>query len=345
MADWSSRDGGPFSCAGSLCGVLVRGNAALWNAAGDELNRRRSDGGVDGEQGFEQGFEVPEVEGVGAVGFGGGGIFVDLKEETVDAGGNGGAGEHRDELGLPAGDGLAHGAASVRGRGGLHGVCGVEDDGSEAAQDGQGAHVNDEVVVAEAGAALGEGDAGAAGVASGEVSRGEVSPGDFFDGVAHVPGGDKLAFFDVEGASGRTAGAGRGEQKISLAAEKGRNLQHGVDIAEGIRGVGGLLGRVDVGKDRDAVRGADGLEDAAAFGEAGTAKGADRGAIGLVVARFEEKREAEIGGDALEGVGQGAGVVFGLEHAGTGDQEELSGADGHVAELKGRYGWHLSIGA
>ena len=59
---------------------------------------------VDGEELFEGGAEVVEVEGVGAVGLGLWGVVVDFEEDAVDAGGGGGAGEGGDELGLAAAD-------------------------------------------------------------------------------------------------------------------------------------------------------------------------------------------------------------------------------------------------
>jgi hypothetical protein len=57
---------------------------------------------MDGEQRLQQGLQQVEAQGVGAVGFGFGGIVVDLEEDAVDAGGDGGAGEHGDELRLAA---------------------------------------------------------------------------------------------------------------------------------------------------------------------------------------------------------------------------------------------------
>ena len=53
---------------------------------------------------FEDSFEVVQVEGVGSVGFGVRRVVVDLKEDSVDSGGYGGAGEDGDELGLATGD-------------------------------------------------------------------------------------------------------------------------------------------------------------------------------------------------------------------------------------------------
>ncbi len=59
---------------------------------------------VNGEQGFENGFEVVQMEGVGSIGFGLGRVVVYFEEDSVDPGGYGGAGEDGDELGLATGD-------------------------------------------------------------------------------------------------------------------------------------------------------------------------------------------------------------------------------------------------
>ena len=63
----------------------------------------------------------------------------------------------------------------------------------------------------------------------------------------------------------------------------------------------------------------DAAEDARAFNEAGAAEALDAGAVGLVVAGFEDVGDAEVGGDALDSFGDGARVGFGLNDAGTGD--------------------------
>ena len=70
--------------------------------AGRDLNGGAFDDLVDGEELFEDSFEVVQVEGVGSVGFGVRRVVVDLKEDSVDSGGYGGAGEDGDELGLAA---------------------------------------------------------------------------------------------------------------------------------------------------------------------------------------------------------------------------------------------------
>ena len=141
----------------------------------------------------EQGGELREREGVGAVGEGGGGIVVGFEENAVDAGGDAGAGERFDEFGL-----AAAGVALAAGE--LHGVRDVEDDRiAEFVQDREGAHVDDEILVAEGGAAFGEDDFVVAG------------GGDFFDDVGHVPRGDELGFLDVDDAAG-FGGGERGDR-------------------------------------------------------------------------------------------------------------------------------------
>ena len=62
---------------------------------------------MDAEELGEDGFEVIEVEGVGAVRFGCGWVVVDFKKEAVNAGGYSGAGEDGDKFRLAAGDSVA----------------------------------------------------------------------------------------------------------------------------------------------------------------------------------------------------------------------------------------------
>ena len=264
-------------------------------------------GGVDGEELFQEWAKVFEVEGVGSVGFGFLWIVVDFEEDAVDAGGDGGAGEQGDEFWLSAGD-------SVGGGGGLDGVGSVEDDGGEGAHDGERAHVDDEVVVAEGGSALGEEDAGVPGL------------GDFLDGVAHVPGSDELSFFDVDGAAGLCGG----DEQVSLAAEEGGDLE---DV-DAFRGDGAVGGFVDVGENWEACGFGKAAEDRDAFDESGAAEAGERGAVGLVVGGLEDVGDAKVGGDALDGVGHGADVRLALYDAGSGDEEKAAGADVDGADFE-----------
>jgi hypothetical protein len=240
------------------------------------------------------------MERVGAVGFGVSWIVMDFEKEAVDAGGDGGARKQGNEFGLAAADAASSGGL-------LNGVGGVKDDRGEVAHDGEGAEIDDQGVVAEAGAALGEEDALVAGGT------------DFFEGIVHVPGGDELAFFDVDGA----AGLSRGEEQVGLPAKEGGDLQN----------VGGLgrdfaMGRfVDVSEDRQGAFPREAAEDAHALGEAGAAKAVHAGAVCLVVAGFEDEGNAEIGGDALDGIGHGAHMGFAFDDAWAGDEKKTAAAD------------------
>ena len=100
---------------------------------------------------------------------------------------------------------------------------------------------------------------------------------------------------------------------------------------------------MDVGEDGKTGFAGYGAEDAAAFDEARAAVAANAGAVGFVVASFEDEGDFEIGGDALDGGGEGAGVGFGFEDAGAGDEEETASADFDGAEVEGICGCgHMS---
>lgn len=247
------------------------------------------------------------MEGVGAIGFGAGGVVVDFEEDAVDAGGDGGAGEDGDELGLSAGD-------SVGGGGCLDGVRAVKYDGSERAHDRQRSHVDDEIVIAEAGAALGEEDSGVAG------------GGDLFDCVLHVFRRDELAFFDVDGASGFAGG----DEQVGLAAEECGNLE---DVA-GFRNGRAVRRLVHVGEDGKVCVFGDATEDARAFCQAWTAEAGDGGSVGLVVGGFKDVGNVEIGGYALDGLRHETRVLLAFNDAWAGDEEEAAASDGDAADFK-----------
>ena len=167
--------------------------------------------------------ELIEWKGVGAVGEGLGRILVDFEEEAVHADGSASAGQRLNELGLTAA-GLPFPAGQ------LDGMSDVEDDrAAERAQDGERAHVHDEVLIAEGGAALGENDLIVAGA------------GDFFDGVGHFPRGEKLAFLEVDGA----AGAAGSKKKVRLTGKECGDLQDVADFGGGTD----VRDFVDVGED------------------------------------------------------------------------------------------------
>ena len=237
-----------------------------------------------------------EGKGVWAVGERGGGIVVGFEEDAVDAGGYAGAGEGFDEFGLAAA-GVALAARELDGMGDV-----VDDGVAEFCEDGESAHVHDQIVVAETGAAFGEDDF--------LIAR----SGDFFSDVVHVPRGKELSLLYVDDA----AGFGGGYEEISLSRKEGGDLENVDDF-----GGGSGLGRVvNVGEDREMEIGFYFGEDAKAFGEAGTAESFYGGAIGFVVGGFEDVGYAGVGGDFGEALGHIAGVGFGFDYAGAGDEEE-----------------------
>ena len=122
-----------------------------------------------------------------------------------------------------------------------------------------------------------------------------------------------------------------GHQQIGLAAEEGGNLQH-------VHGLGGHLavGRLmHVGQHRQAGVLGDAAQNARALDEARPAIALHAGAVGLVVAGLEDVGNAEVAGDALNGLGHRARVGLGLDDARAGDQEELARADVDGADFKG----------
>src|SRR5277367_2212097 len=142
--------------------------------------------------------------------------------------------------------------------------------------------------------------------------------------MVHVPGGDELAFLDVDSAAGLCGG----DEQVGLTAKEGGNLEH-VGAFGGDGTVGGF---VDVGEDGQAGGFGEAAQDGCAFLEAGAAEALDRGTVGLVIGSFEDVGHAQVGGNALDGVGHLADVRFTLDDAGTGDEKEFASANGNGAD-------------
>ena len=146
------------------------------------LDRLR--GGVDDEHAFDEGFELGEFELAGGVAEGFGGAGMGLKEEAVNAGGDGGAGEGFEVL-AGASSGVGGGDAVL-----ADGMRGIEDDGVAGfLHFEEGAGVDDEVVVAKGVAAFGQDNLAIAG--------GFDFGGDF----GHVFGCEELAVLEVDNSA------------------------------------------------------------------------------------------------------------------------------------------------
>ena len=102
----------------------------------------------------------------------------------------------------------------------------------------EAAHVDDEIAVAEEGAALGDGDRRVARAV--ELARRR----DLVDRAAHAFGMHPLALLHVH----RLARCAGGDEQIGLPAEEGGDLQHVDDL----RRRRALLGQMHVGEDRQA---------------------------------------------------------------------------------------------
>ena len=211
---------------------------------------------------------------VWAVGEGVGGVGVDFHEQAVQSGGHRRAGEDRGELTITAG-------RAAEAAGALDGVGGVENDRNALfPHQVERAHIDDEVIISEGRAALGDEETVAA-------------EGTHFIGDVHaIQRREELAFFHVHHAAGFRGGL----EEIRLAAEEGGDLEEinvlGGDVS--------LLGGVDIGSDGAFQLLGNFAEDAAALFDARAPEGADRGAVRFVKGGFENEGDAGTIGDLLE---------------------------------------------
>ena len=83
---------------------------------------------------------------------------------------------------------------------------------------------------------------------------------------------------------------------------------------------------------------ADVAQDAQTFFRAGAAEAGDGGAIGLVIAGFEDVGDAELAADGGDGGGHEERVLLTLNDTGTGDEKKLRAADGDVLHREGHGG-------
>jgi len=249
---------------------------------------------MDRQQFFQQRLEQLQVDRIRAVGPCVGRVIVNFQKQAVYAGGYSRTGQQGNELRLTAAYPIGH-------RRLLHRMGGVKNHWRDAAHDGQGAVIDHQRVVAEAGSALGKEDA--------LIARRT----DFLDRVGHIPWGNELAFLDVDGATGFAGGY----QQIRLAAEKGGNLEH----VHGFGGHGAVGRLVHIGQHRQAGVLGQAAQDARALDQARPAKTLHAGAVGLVVAGLEDVWDAEVCRDALNRLGHPARMSLRLDDTWAGDQE------------------------
>lgn len=225
-------------------------------------------------------------------------VGVGLQEDAVGSGGEGGAREGGDVFALTAAD-------PARRAGELDAMGGINDGGmSVCRHDTETAHIDDEVLVAEGGAAIG--------------LPNFVGPGflQFFDYKLHFLWGEELTLFDVDGAVGFCGG----EEEVGLPAKKGGDLE-GVDhCADRLA----LFGQMDIGDRFKSVLGFDGLEYFEPAIEAGATVTANGGAVCFVEGTFEKDIQLRVLFlQRLEGIGDRSTGFEALEGTGAREEEEL----------------------
>ena len=181
---------------------------------------------------------------------------------------------------------LAAGAGPLPARQ-LHAMGRVEHDRATGlAHDGEAAHVGDEIVVAERGAALADHDRLFVDAGAWAALRALSTTFSMSCGAMNC------AFLMLTGLPRRRDRM----DEIGLAGEEGRRLQHVDDLGDRLD----LRNVVDVGQDRHAELVADLGEDAQALVHARAAEALVRRAVGLVEARLEDEQDAELVGDRLQ---------------------------------------------
>ena len=197
----------------------------------------------------------------------------------------------------------------------LHRVGRVEHDRvAERPHDRQPAEVDDQVVVAEARAALGQE----------HVAR-CPTPRTFSTTLAMSRGATNWPFFTF---TGRPLARARHDQ-VGLAAEERGDLEH----VEHLGGGGDLGDVVHVGEYRETGLLLDLPEDPEPLDEARPPIGVDRGPVGLVVGRLVDERHTRVRGRPLQALRDHQRVLLVLDCAGAADQGQRRPApDGDGAD-------------
>ncbi len=124
-----------------------------------------------------------------------------------------------------------------------------------------------------------------------------------------------------------------GDQQIGLAAEKRGNLQHVGDFGYTLN----IDGFMNIGKHRNVNCVSYLAQDTQSFADPETAKALDRGSIRFIVRGFEDVRHFQRACHAIDALRHLERVLFALNDARTGDQEQLTATDLNVADLERQF--------
>ena len=236
-------------------------------------------------------------------------------EQAVDSDRNSGAGNRENKLRLAVTRILPRpGELNRMRRVQNHGVPGV-------AHDAQRSHIDDKIVITEAGAALGQHDV--------------LVPGrlHLFRLMAHVLGSHELPFFDID----RFAGPAGCAQNFCLAAEEGGNLQNIGYLGDRGRFPVGM----DVSQDGDTEFFLNLRENCEGSLHLQSHECQIACPIGFPVGRLEDERHPELVRDILNALGGLEGHRASFDDAGTGDEDnrippsDSDLADSYHADFRG----------
>src|SRR5271165_2801845 len=190
----------------------------------------------------------------------------------------------------------------------------VKNHGRKLSHDGERAHVDNQIVVPEAGSALGDQYAVVPGHAA------------FFDCVLHVPRRNELPFLNIH----RPLAHGGGHDQISLAAEEGWNLQYVGDF----RNFGDIGGFVHIRKHGYVYFIFDLLQNTQSLHQSRPPKAAHRSPIGLIVRCLKNERNVEPSGYALDHLCHEQSVLLALDDARPRNKKQITGADANSLDLE-----------
>ena len=245
-----------------------------------------------------------------------------LKKDRVDARRHGRTRKDRGKV-------TVTGRVSAPTPGSLDGMGGVEDRREALLPHPvKGPHVRDQVVVAEGRSPLREAESG--------TPRGLQLAGDRGD----VPRGQKLPLFDVDGL----ARPRRGLDQVGLAAQKCRNLEQINEIGRDF----GVLGRVNVRRDRSADGIAHLREHPASLHDTDSPERGSRGPVGLVVGGLEDELCPQVVANRPDRARRLQQGLLSLDHAGAEDEEGFCAPHRHRTDserfrlggLAGFLQWH-----
>ncbi|MNL18016.1 hypothetical protein D3C87_1391400 [compost metagenome] len=163
--------------------------------------------------------------------------------------------------------------------------------------DAKAQHVDHQIVVAEAGAAIAQDQLVVTGL------------GKLFNNVQHLGRAEELRFLDVDHALGLR----QRHHQVSLPGQEGRQLQ---DVGH-FRDRRGLPGFVHIGDDRHAEFLFDRFEDLHALFQARPPVGMDGRAVGLVERRLEHVGNTQLAGDALIFLARAQRQIQGFQYVDT----------------------------